>query len=168
MTDYPFLHEPGLTITVAPPGAGKSTWADLHIPPTTLRLERDRFREAIWGDRMSYHNSPIDYKARSRVLRGAMLSAMTNWPNDCFALTDTGLRETDARHFIEFVDRFHISTVNLVVFDIPAAVLWERNLTRPEAHRIPSAVLADFIAMYEHPDAWWKRSDYPVHVVNHQ
>lgn len=66
----------GLTITIGCPGSGKSTWADENLPPTTLRLERDRFREALFGNRRAYHDSPIDHIERSHVVTEAMCAAM--------------------------------------------------------------------------------------------
>ena len=91
----------GLTITIGAPGAGKSTWADKNLPGHVLRLERDRFREALFGSRRAYHESMIERGDRSLVVTSCMLAAMEAWPYPACAVADTGLRYEAVSPFID-------------------------------------------------------------------
>lgn len=145
-----------LTITVGCPGAGKSTWADANLPPGTLRLERDRFRECMWGSRQAYHSDPTDARSKSYALGSAMSAAGRAWPQDRpIALTDTGIHWNAVKRFMGLRPVHRV-----LVFDPPWDVLTERNESRPEAHRVPLQVLRDFYDAMHRPDAWWLR--YPV------
>jgi predicted kinase len=146
-----------LIITIGVPGAGKSTWADEFCAsrPEYLRLERDRFREAIFGSRRAYHEHPFDRVTRSDILSHAMMGAVRQWPNDKIVLSDTGLLFRAVRPFVEYADRFRVP-IKLKTFDVPDDVLRERNRTRPEEHRIPDDILESCIADFRKEDAWWK------------
>lgn len=148
-----------LTITIGCPGAGKSTWADANLSHDTLRLERDRFREAIFGSRQAYHESLIDRRDRSRVITEAMGAAMTNWPHRKYAVTDTGLDEPAVRPFMDYA-LWVGAPIKLVVFYCGWDMLVARNSTRPEAHRIPHDILEERFQAFENPEAWWRHCDY--------
>lgn len=150
----------GLTITIGCPGSGKSTWADANLPPETLRLERDRFREALFGSRQAYHSSQIEPARRSLVITSAMEAAMQNWPFPSCAVTDTGLAYGAVAPFIEMADGFD---VRLVIFERSPEFLLTNNNIRPHAHRIPEEILLDAIDRFNDPKAWWRSSTYEKH-----
>lgn len=148
----------GLIITVGPPGAGKSTWAEKNLPPHTLRLERDRFRECLFGSRRAYHNSPLSRDERSLVVTEAMRAAMQHWPHPSFAITDTALRYDSIEPFLR--ECFDLN-VTLVIFERSWEWIKHVNETRPEAHRIPDDILSEMFALHNDPDAWWRhRTDF--------
>lgn len=139
-----------IIITVGCPGAGKSTWA-ANLPTGTLRLERDMFRELLWGSRQSYHADQMEHK--NRVIVSAMVAAARAWPMDRpIALTDTGIHWSAVAPFAPLR-----SEPEIVVFDVPLDVLIERNKTRDEAHRVPEQVIRDFHTAMHAPDAWWRQ-----------
>lgn len=141
-----------IIITVGCPGAGKSTWAETNLPAQTLRLERDRFREMLWGSRQAYHNDTLDQRTKSRIIGEAMHAAARHWPADRpIALTDTGIHWSA-------IERFAPLRANpeIVVFDVQWKTLVERNSTRPLEHQVPHDVLKQFHdAMYD-SKAWWR------------
>lgn len=140
-----------LIVTVGPPGAGKSTWADANLPPNCLRLERDRFREVMWGSRQAYQDD--DFTEKSFVLGTTMFHAGKLWPRHRpIALTDTGVYWNSVKRFWQLRPKHRI-----VVFDTPDDVLWQRNETRPVDHRVPPDVLKLFIAAFRDPNAWWRK-----------
>lgn len=148
-----------LVITIGCPGAGKSTWADKNLKPDTLRLERDRFREALWGSRRAYHDSAIDRGIRSRVVTATMLAAMQNWPVNDWAVTDTGLAYEAVQPFIYAAHQLR-EEIKLVVFERTPEYLLTCNRIREHAHRIPEEILLEKIAEFEDPKAWWRLSPY--------
>lgn len=149
-----------LIITIGCPGSGKSTWADATLDHETLRLERDRFREALWGSRRAYHTEdgmPRDQK--SAVITATMLGAMSHWPFHKWAVTDTGLAYAAIQPFL-----YHALTQNdsvkLVIFERDPALLLTCNRVRPHAHRIPEDILLQKIEEFNDPAAWWRHSPY--------
>lgn len=144
----------GLIITIGCPGAGKSTWAG-GLPNDCLRLERDRFREAIFGSRRAYHESPIDRSTRSAVITNAMGAAMVHWPYRKFAVTDTGLIYRAVSPFMETATQMGLP-ITVAIFDVPWETLVERNKTRDPEHRIPDDILESCYADFMAEDAWWK------------
>ncbi len=142
----------GLTITIGCPGAGKSTWADNNLPPETLRLERDRFREALFGSRRAYHDSPIERGTRSAVITAAMEAAMLNWPFPSCAVTDTGLHYSAVEPFINLAQAYPL---RLVIFERTPEFLLTNNRIRPHEHRIPEDVLLDCIDRFNSIESWW-------------
>jgi tRNA uridine 5-carbamoylmethylation protein Kti12 len=148
-----------LIITIGCPGSGKSTWADKNLLPGTLRLERDRFREALWGTRRAYHDSPIDHLVRSHVVTQTMLSAMFNWPTEEWAVTDTGLVYGAVEPFILHASRVR-QEVKLIIFERTPEFLLTCNRIRPHAHRIPEEILLEKIEQFEDPKSWWRASPY--------
>jgi predicted kinase len=149
----------GLTITIGCPGAGKSTWADANLAASTLRLERDRFRECLFGSRKAYHASEFDRAECSAVVTQAMLNALFYWPEPSWAVTDTGIDQPAVAPFISYAERLNLP-VRLVVFDRPLPLLAERNRTRPEDHRIPEDILFERYNAFKSPLAWWRSSEY--------
>jgi tRNA uridine 5-carbamoylmethylation protein Kti12 len=148
-----------LIITIGCPGAGKSTWADKHLPDNYLRLERDRFREALWGSRRAYHDSEMPAHTRSQVITHTMLSAMRNWPTPEWAVTDTGLAYESVQPFIYYAISQR-QDVKLIVVERSADFLLTCNRIRPHAHRIPEEILLEKIGQFEDPQAWWKHSKF--------
>jgi predicted kinase len=153
-----------LTITVGPPGSGKSTWADANMTPTTLRLERDRMRVALFGTRRAYHEHPMPREARSLVVTEAMIGAMANWPHDDIILSDTGLELSAVDPFIALAKNYEIG-VQIRLFVVPSEVLHERNRTRPEEQRIDPALLDEMIAKQFVDKPWWQELDLPMQIV---
>lgn len=154
----------GLTITIGAPGAGKSTWADKNLPGHVLRLERDRFREALFGSRRAYHESMIERGDRSLVVTSCMLAAMESWPYPACAVTDTGLRYEAVSPFIDLARRSN-HPVRLVVLERERGFLETNNRIRPHAHRIPDEILTEMIAEFDNPTAWWRLVDFEKHYV---
>lgn len=146
----------GLTITIGCPGAGKSTWADKHLPEQCLRLERDRFREAIFGSRRAYHDHSFCREIRSEIITEAMLATMDCWPTDLYAVTDTGLAYGAVSPFI-YRAVVNGLKVRLVVFKRSPEFLLTNNRIRPLAHRIPEDILLQKIEEFNDPAAWWKQ-----------
>lgn len=144
-----------LFITVGAPGAGKSTWAEGHLGPLTLRLERDRFREALFGSRRAYHDHGFARPTKSMVVTDAMMAAMRAWPCHDWAVTDTGLIYGAVSPFINFA-RTRNATVIIVLFNRSREYLRRINKTRPVEQRIPPALLEDMINDFESEEAWWK------------
>ena len=148
-----------LIITIGCPGSGKSTWADKNLTDDWLRLERDRFREALWGSRLAYHASQMPRGVRSNVITHTMLSAMRNWPTQNWAVTDTGLAYEAVQPFINYASQMR-QEVKLMIFERKPEFLLTCNRVRPHAHRIPEEVLLEKIAQFEDPNAWWRKSDF--------
>lgn len=145
-----------LIITVGAPGSGKSTWADKALPKHYLRLERDRFREALFGARKSYWDHPFPKDSKSLVVTDSMMGAMRSWPSRHWAVTDTGLLYGAVSPFITFACTRGVA-VEVLVFERPAAYLRKLNKNRQGAHQVPEALLDDMIANMDDPTAWWKQ-----------
>ena len=155
MTELPIE---GLIITIGCPGAGKSTWAENNLDPSTLRLERDRFRECIFGSRRAYHAAPMDSATRSEVVTESMLGAMQKWPHPRWAVTDTGLRLDSVLPFMqECLEQDDSNSILCVVFPRTWSYLAHVNETRPVEHRIPWDILTDMYDLFNDPKAWWRR-----------
>lgn len=144
-----------LVITIGCPGSGKSTWAEANLEPTRLRLERDRFRECLFGSRRAYHEHRFERSAKSAAVTQAMMSAMIYWPIADWAVTDTGLDLPAVQPFIYHAQRVGVP-IQLVVFDRPYMLLLERNATRDEEHRVPEDILQERYQKFCDPEAWWR------------
>ena len=149
MADIP---NAGLILTIGCPGAGKSTWAEQNLAPATLRLERDRFRECLFGSRRAYHDSPLDPEQRSDLVTRSMLAAMQAWPTPSWAVTDTNLEFKRVYPFIQQAE----GLFTLVIFPRTWEYLENVNNTRPVAHRIPPDILRDRYEVFNDPGAWWR------------
>lgn len=148
----------GLTITIGCPGSGKSTWADEHLPETCLRLERDRFRECLFGSRRAYHEHHLEHAERSSIITNLMRQAMFHWPYQSVAITDTGLVYAAIDPFIEMNPTG--DPIRLVIVERSADYLRMNNRIRPEAHRIPDDILEEMIGKFYDPEAWWRHCDW--------
>ncbi len=155
-----------LIITVGAPGAGKSTWAEKNLPANYLRLERDRFREALFGERKSYWSHPFPKETKSLVVTDAMMAAMRAWPIHNWAVTDTGLIYGAVGPFINFA-LTRRAPVEVFVFERTRKYLRGINEKRIPEHRVPDDMLESMIANMEDPEAWWKkpREGFTVHHV---
>lgn len=147
----------GLVVTIGCPGSGKSTWADKNLSSDTLRLERDRFREALFGTRRAYHNSEFPRPLLSKAVTEAMLAAQMFWPVPSWAVTDTGIIKKAVNPFISHANRVQVPTT-LVIFERSVALLKRRNRERIEPHRIPPEILDEVIEQFNAKDAWWRES----------
>lgn len=155
------MQSTGLTITIGCPGSGKSTWADANLPEYCLRLERDRFREALFGSRRAYHECTVlDEIERSALVTKCMVTAMLGWKHDRWALTDTGLAYRSVQPFIDNA-QFMGLDIDLVIFSRSREYLQTSNNIRERAHRIPPEILEDRIAEFDSPDAWWRTAPFP-------
>lgn len=149
-----------LTITIGCPGSGKSTWAEENLPGSTLRLERDRYRECLFGSRRNYHSHPFDPSLKSEAITQSMLAAMIYWPTPDWAVTDTGLQEKSVKPFIDHAQRCD-EAIELIIFNRPLDLLLERNRNRIPEHQVPEDILVDFHDKFFLPDdVWWKQSMY--------
>jgi len=153
-----------LTITVGLPGSGKSTYADTHFRHA-LRLERDRMRECLFGDRYRYHGE-LAAKPDLALLIGptmhkAMVTALRHGIYDDVILSDTGLAWKAVENFHKTARKYGMA-VNVVYFDLTWGEVIDRNASRPENHRVPQTVLERFWRMQqamplgdEVNDRWW-------------
>jgi hypothetical protein len=125
-----------------------------------LRLERDRFRECLFGSRRGYHSHPFEAGHKSEMITQSMLSAMIYWPHPDWAVTDTGLQEKSVKPFIDHANRI-CCPIRLVIFERPLDLLLERNRNRPSEHHVPEKMLIDFHDKFFVPDdVWWKQAMY--------
>lgn len=153
-----------LTITVGLPGSGKSTYADTHFAHA-LRLERDRMRECLFGDRHRYHGE-LASKPDLALLIGptmhkAMRTALKYSIYEDVVLSDTGLAWNAVKRFHELA-RAKRMAINVVYFDLSWGEVLDRNASRPETHRVPVTVLERFWRMQhamplgdEVNEQWW-------------
>lgn len=153
-----------LYITIGPPGAGKSTWADMNLASGILRLERDRFRECLMGSRRAYHESLFERGKLSAVVTQSMLSAMIYWPIPHWAVTDTGLDLPAVQPFIWHAERIG-EPIELVIFPADAELLHNRNLERHHDHQVPVHILSERLEKYNDPEAWWRTVNYQKHHI---
>lgn len=171
ITREDLLNTQGLIASIGSPGAGKSTFFDGLRDDRWLRLERDRFREAMFGSRRAFWDHTLDAKIKSEIIRRPMWAALANWPMHRYMLSDTGSKADAITYFIRVMDqKFAKSvslrrktdltkdflTVHLIVFEQPLEVLIERNKTRPEEHRIDEQLLIDKYDETYGPEAWWR------------
>ena len=152
----------GLTITIGCPGSGKSTWADDNLPSDTLRLERDRFRECLFGSRRAYHDSAIPHNQRSYLITQSMGAAMVAWPIASWAVTDTGLAYPAVEPFVNYA-LVNGQDVRLMIFERDPDYLRLCNRIRAEEHRVPDDLLENCIEQFEASAAWWRNADFEKH-----
>lgn len=143
------------------PGSGKSTEARRYRPQDGwVHLTLDDFRQAIWPPHRRVYwevrEGYLDHAAQSllhAVQQEALRTALVEGFN--VVLPDTHLRLSAFEKELRIIADFGIE-IEWKLFDIPWPVLFERNKTRPEEHRLPATVLLDsFKAMWA-PDAWWR------------
>ncbi|USM11479.1 polynucleotide kinase [Citromicrobium phage vB_CbaS-RXM] len=155
--------------SIGSPGAGKTTFFDQLDLPDHLRLEKDRFREAMFGTRRAYWDRPEAEK--HKMVKVSMKAAMLAWPHHKVCLTDTGTEEEAILYFARAANmrfrnwwdgRLHTSKpckgipILLILFEQPLEVLIERNRTRPEEHRIDETLLTEKYDLIYGKEAWWR------------
>lgn len=162
MSIFEFKDEPGIIVSIGAPGSGKSTFFDNLHAPEHLRLERDRFRECMFGSRSAFWANPTPTAQKSKVVARAMLTALSYWPHAKYILSDTGVAEEACGTFISRARGVYRSRTNnllpvhLVVFEQPWDVIEERNALRPEDHRLEVNRLRDMFDLVYAEDAWWR------------
>jgi predicted kinase len=143
------MSEGRFTATVGVAGSGKSTYATQQCGDA-LRLESDRFREAIFGNRRYYHDacatSPQTAAALKSLLRDLMLWTMQTvlrvGAREDVILSDTCLDWSAVEPFWNLARERGMEIV-VVYFDVSWATLVHRNEARSAEHRIPADVLED-------------------------
>lgn len=141
-------------VTIGAPGAGKSTWAEKNLSPECLRVERDLFRQALFGSKGAYFAHPMPRTALSFTIGSAMAAAIRAWHSDLpVAMTDTGI-------YWDSVKRFWDCRPNkkLVVFKTPMSVLHERNAARGPDDQVEVLDLERYFAHQWSSDAWWRKA----------
>lgn len=151
------------TVTVGAAGSGKSTYADTRCGDA-LRLESDRFREAIFGGRRPYHDacaaSPQTAAELKALIRDLMLRTMKTvlrcGVRQDVVLSDTCLEWGAVEPFWKLARERRMEIV-VVYFDVSWATLVERNDARPPEHRIPADVLEDQYGRFQGGarGRWW-------------
>lgn len=135
--------------------------------PNVLRLERDRFRESLYGSRRHYWDmaakSDRVHRMMSAVIGSSMCKAMDaavqQGLHNTIVLSDTGFGWSSVESFHKRARGYGMKVV-VYLFDVPLSVLIARNQSRPEGHRIPHDLLIDAFSKIhdtgEHPhDRWW-------------
>lgn len=156
------LSQDGMISSIGSPGAGKSTFFDRIENPEWLRLERDRFREALFGTRRRFWDSAVPYSVRSNAVRRAMMATMFAWPHFKVFLTDTGGTYKQINEFYSPLCRYYGDKkgaklpLTLIVFEVSLNTLIERNESRPAEHRVPELLLMDKYEDTYGPGAWWR------------
>ncbi len=152
----------GVIASIGSPGAGKSTFFDNIDDPDWLRLEKDRFREALFGSRRAFWDHPSSQTTRSNMVKQAMLTAMHCWHSYKVFLTDTGGTAQQINDFYTPLSEAYSQEkqrklpITLIVFQEPLDVLLERNNTRPVEHRVTDDLLREKYDMTYGPEAWWR------------
>lgn len=132
-----------MTFTVGLPGSGKSTYADKHYEHA-LRLEHDKFREAMFGDRKVYWKLIETNPDLRRLIGPTMFRAMTmSMTYDIFQdviLSSTNLKWDSVKNFHKLARDFGMK-IEVVYFDLTWDELMKRNETRGPG----KAVAMDFM-----------------------
>lgn len=135
-----------MTFTVGLPGSGKSTYADAYYGHA-LRLEHDKFREAMFGDRKVYwkqfETNPEIRKLIGPTMFKAMNMALNYDVYDDVILSSTNLKWDSVKNFHRLA-RENGMKIEVVYFDLTWDQLMQRN-----ADRGAKAVSMDFME-----DAW--------------
>jgi predicted kinase len=153
--------KPTIIFTVGPPGAGKSTYAEALAGPDVLRLERDRFREAIFGSRRSYHDAVAKDRRLSFMVGSTMFSCMSaslqERLHNTIIISDTNIYWDAVKRFHTLAQKYGAKVI-VALFPTPLDALIERNETRPEEHRVPVDVITKMHQDLGQSFPWWKNS----------
>lgn len=159
---FEFKDEPGIIVSIGAPGSGKSTFFDSLVAPEHLRLERDRFRECVFGSRSAFWSHPMPADDKSRMVVDTMKYALAKWPHYKYILSDTGTTKAACSVFVSRArghykkQTLRLLPVHLVVFEQPWEVIEERNALRPEDHRLEVSRLRDMFDLVYAANAWWR------------
>lgn len=154
-------------VTVGAPGSGKSTWADSITDSDTLRLERDRFRIALFGSQKAYWNQTEVFngnRQRHRDLSALVGATMARAMDVALDLrTHKNVLLSDTASVWTQVMNFHKRAVakglkmEVHVFDVPWDIIFERNETRDPDKKAHADFLRDTFDKVNDPHAWWRR-----------
>lgn len=151
----PGIDIPGVCLTVGCPGSGKTTWAHRVKSPTTLVVEKDMFRIAMFGSKQEYFDHPMDKDVKAKTLRGACLGAMKHWRPGKFIVANTNIHAHWAAPFIRFAVKNDLP-VHVAVFQTPLELLEQRNITRPACDFVPLDRIREAYDNMTNPTIqWW-------------
>ncbi|MEW5991261.1 MAG: AAA family ATPase [Chloroflexota bacterium] len=127
------IPDPCVVLLVGAAGAGKSTFAARHFPPSAI-LSSDAIREAITGDAADQRLNRAAFAALHRALERRLARGS-------LAVVDATNATAAARREIRAIAAGHGVPVVAIVLDLPAALVHERNVSRP-GRQVPKEVVA--------------------------
>ncbi|WP_430786885.1 AAA family ATPase [Actinoplanes sp. G11-F43] len=120
-----------LLLTVGAPGAGKSTWAHRHFPPSAI-ISSDQLRFRVCGRHTDQAATPAAVRILHAIVQGRMQFGQT---------TVVDATNAEPRHRDELLEAAHQHgrPVVAVVFDVPLQICLDRNARRRGRRRVPES-----------------------------